>query len=293
MRLLSGCLITFITLGLLANSATAAEPNLKVGDPFPNLRGRDQLTGEPFNLENLKGKVVLVEFWATWCSACRDTIKPLGELNRAYKNQGLEIVSVSLDTDMKQLRNFARRYKMKWNHISDGKRWESPLVQEYGIPHIPTIFVLDREGNISAAYAKLPAAILAISAALSDGQPPTQEAQQSARQIFEQAKLHMNKGEIGPAIVQYRRVLAEFPRTTWAEKAQGWIDHFNSDPELKAKADTYFASEKARELLARARELRAEGATVMAKQYYRKVSRDYAETPEAETAKTELGELEG
>jgi peroxiredoxin len=132
--------------------------SLAVGTKFPEFAEPD-LSGHPFSLASLKGKVVLIDFWATWCGPC---IAELPNVARAYEKfhpAGLEIIGISLDRagDRKKLTDFTRQHRMAWAQIYDGKYWQSKLAVAYGVNSIPATYLLDADGTIVAKNLRGPA----------------------------------------------------------------------------------------------------------------------------------------
>jgi len=109
--------------------------------------------GAKFELTQYKGKVVLVDFWATWCGPCRAALPELKETYEKFHNQGLEVVGVSLDRELKDLSEFIDKEKIPWvNLIGEEKDGELkfPLAEKYGIVGIPTQFLLGKDGKVVA-----------------------------------------------------------------------------------------------------------------------------------------------
>ena len=105
--------------------------------------------GTDLRLSALKGKIVLIDFWASWCGPCRKENPNVVKLYKKYKNQGFEIFSVSLDQDQNAWKGAIEKDGLIWpNHVSDLMGWQTPLVQSYGIQGIPHTVLLNREGNI-------------------------------------------------------------------------------------------------------------------------------------------------
>ena len=106
--------------------------------------------GKTLKLSDLKGKVVIIDFWATWCSPCRKGIPDLIELKKKYGAKGFEIIGVSVDTDTKnEVVPFMKEYKINYPVVYGNMN----VYQQYGgIRAIPTSFVIDKQGKIVASY---------------------------------------------------------------------------------------------------------------------------------------------
>ncbi len=124
------------------------KPPLLPGFPAPDLQFASFPDGKPISLSGLRGKVVLLDFWATWCGPCMEELPKLLELYAAHRDQGFEIVGVSLDTSEGDLRAVLASRGVGWPIAFAGKMWDNPLAQVYRVYQIPTTYLLDRDGII-------------------------------------------------------------------------------------------------------------------------------------------------
>ncbi len=113
------------------------------------------IDGKVWTLEALRGKVALLDFWATWCGPCRREIPGLIELAGAYRPEEFMILGISLDTfermPLDQFRRWLTENGMTWPQIYEGPGWDGAIARLYGIPAIPFPVLLDAAGNVAAA----------------------------------------------------------------------------------------------------------------------------------------------
>ncbi|TAG30124.1 MAG: TlpA family protein disulfide reductase [Verrucomicrobia bacterium] len=130
-------------------SQQAREAITAVGQPFPPFKetGTD---GSTVDLAAYKGKIVLIDFWATWCGPCIEEIPVVLETHKKFRDQGFEVIGISLDQDSDALAAFVKKHQLSWPQICDGLGWKSKLAQANGIQSIPATLLLDRDGIILA-----------------------------------------------------------------------------------------------------------------------------------------------
>ena len=117
----------------------AIAPDLEFPDPDGKMR----------KLSDLRGKVVLLDFWASWCGPCRRENPNVTRIYSQYHDKGFEVFSVSLDSDAASWKRAIEADKLVWpNHVSDLRKWQSQAAAIYGVRSIPSTFLLDKEGRI-------------------------------------------------------------------------------------------------------------------------------------------------
>ena len=105
--------------------------------------------GQQMKLSDLKGKVVLIDFWASWCGPCRAENPNVVKMYRKFKNKGFTVFSVSLDEEPTKWREAIAKDQLEWNtHVSDLKGWKSSVVATFGIEAIPFTVLVNQEGKI-------------------------------------------------------------------------------------------------------------------------------------------------
>ena len=109
-----------------------------------------RVLGKPMAF-GVKGKWTVVNFWATWCAACRRETPNLVALHEKYSPLGIEFVGVNLDTDRNAMNQYAATNKMKWPQVITHHGWKSPVVNQYSVPSIPAIYLVSPDGKVIEA----------------------------------------------------------------------------------------------------------------------------------------------
>jgi len=120
---------------------------LKIGAPLIPFEAED-ITGKPLRPADYKGRVVMLDFWATWCAPCRSEMPNVKDVYARYHDKGFDIIGVSLDNDRAALDRFLDTEEIAWRQIYDGKGWQAEIGRVYAVSSIPATFLIDRKGRI-------------------------------------------------------------------------------------------------------------------------------------------------
>ena len=132
---------------LLASITAFAQP--KIDDISPEIILKD-VNGNEVSLSSLKGKVVLIDFWASWCGPCRKANKFLVNVYPSLKAKGFEIYSISIDDDKADWQKAVAADKISWLQVNEKGGWNAPVANQWKIEQIPTSYLLDKDGKIVA-----------------------------------------------------------------------------------------------------------------------------------------------
>ena len=130
------------------SSANAARDQLALLTQPLDLKFDSATDGQPVDFAKLRGKVVLLDFWATWCGPCMQKLPEIQKINDKYKDKGFQLVGISFDQDKAALLKTVKSKKMDWPEYFDGKGWESAVGTRFGVQAIPAAWLVDKQGLV-------------------------------------------------------------------------------------------------------------------------------------------------
>ena len=130
----------------------------QVGKPF-DLEFTDAIKGSTVSIKGLKGKVVVIDFWATWCGPCVAEMPKMKKIYAEYHDKGVEFIGVSLDQPKEQggldkLKAFVAKEEIPWPQYYQGNGWQSEFSKSWGINSIPCMFIVDQDGKLASVEAR-------------------------------------------------------------------------------------------------------------------------------------------
>ncbi len=146
-------------------AANKIRRSLVVGSQFPDFSEKD-LDGKPLSIANDKGKIVLIDFWATWCGPCVHELPNVQKVYADNHDKGFDIIGISLDENKDKLTSFLQEKNMTWPQYFDGQGWKNKLSAQYGVNSIPATYLLGRDGKIIGKNLRGDALASAVTAAL-------------------------------------------------------------------------------------------------------------------------------
>ena len=267
----AACLIAVALLPL-----SLARAGVAVGDT-PELKFRS-VDGKNVDLADLKGKLVLVDFWATWCGPCMAEAGHMVETNKKYHDQGLQIIGISLDENRSALEKIVKEKGFDWPQFFDGQGWQNKYAKEWGVNSIPRTFLIDPSGKV--AWTGHPARLDEPLAKAFKATPPTL---------------------VDPAVAeQANAVLGQVEQSIAAGDGAGAIKQFATlPPDARKSGEIDARAKKAEEQLKTAADamLAEVDPLIQQKQYaeaftkLKTLSSALGQTDAAQQAKKKLGEL--
>ena len=139
-----------LSMSVMAFAQQDAPASVPVGTVAPEI-ALPTLNGDIVKLSDMKGKVVVVDFWASWCGDCRRETPAVIELYNEYHAKGVEFLGVSFDSDAEKMKAAIEKYKMPWPQVTELKAWkETEINKAYEIKWIPAFYVICPEGKVLA-----------------------------------------------------------------------------------------------------------------------------------------------
>jgi peroxiredoxin len=138
---------------VVAMSVASVKAQIKIGAPVPEISLPD-VKDSMVSLSSFKGKVVLIDFWASWCGPCRQSNPGVVKLYNKYKDKGFEVFGVSIDSKKNDWIKAIKHDKIKYTQVNDNGGWNSKVAATFGVEMIPTSFLLDKNGNVVAIDAE-------------------------------------------------------------------------------------------------------------------------------------------
>jgi thiol-disulfide isomerase/thioredoxin len=138
-----------ITAAVLAGSYHGIARAIDKGQTAPEIALKT-LAGETVKLSALKGKVVLVDFWASWCGPCRESMPVLEKLSKSYKEQGFVVLGVNIDNDAEAARKFLKDLPVSFQVVNDAQK---QVAKAYAPPTMPSSYLIDRQGKVHVVHA--------------------------------------------------------------------------------------------------------------------------------------------
>jgi thiol-disulfide isomerase/thioredoxin len=130
-----------------SQAAEKVQAGLVAGAAFPDFNEVD-VNGKAISVADHKGKIVLIDFWATWCGPCRGEFPNVKKTYETYHDKGFDIIGISLDEDKGKLADYMKENGIVWSQYFDGKGWGNKLAGKYGIRSIPATILVDADGKI-------------------------------------------------------------------------------------------------------------------------------------------------
>jgi thiol-disulfide isomerase/thioredoxin len=289
---LAGCICG---LTLLVGAGAASGQALRDGEPFPDFSGKELRSGQKLALSDLRGRVVLVEFWASWCGPCRREIPNIKRALEKFGDEGFEVIAISLDQKPSRTQAYIEENELDWHHVLDGAQ----LGRKHQIRGIPQMIVVGRDGHIISTRARGDALAKAVQTGLKQPISP-EDRDRLAKSDFRRAGELEKAGRHLAAVRAYERIVKQFAGHELADAAHKQARSLRTDakigPQIKQAEQTERERETARtqceQLLRTAYDHAVAGRTEAARSCYEQVVTDCPNSSMASVAKKGLAALD-
>lgn len=122
---------------------------LSLDEKAPNFALQEFFEDKLISLEDYQGKVIYLDFWASWCGPCRQSFPALSTLHQRYSSQGFEVIAVNLDSDISQALAFVSKFPVDYPLL---RGFDTDAAELYGVKVMPTAFIIDAEGNVRLVH---------------------------------------------------------------------------------------------------------------------------------------------
>ncbi len=147
-NILTCCLVLAVLVAIVALTPLSLYAAPREGQPTPDFKVITT-SGQPVSLDNYRGYVLVMDFFATWCQPCRESIPHLIEMNRKYGKQGLQVLGMSADEDGERIvKDFANAHHISYPVALAG---ESALT-DFGVRSVPVMFIIDKKGKVAGVF---------------------------------------------------------------------------------------------------------------------------------------------
>ncbi len=279
-------------LALVGSVALAGPP--QEGDPAPGITATAWWNlpkhVKRLTLRDLKGHIVLVEFWATWCKPCREGIPHLIELHDKYKSKGVVLLALSYETSTK-VGKAVREERIPYIVGAGAEATR----KAYGITGYPTMFIIDRDGLIAwSGHPNSEEVVKTIDRLLKEKPPKSTDpfAAFGPERDLQKAEELIRKRKYVEAIKIYERIVKVHQGTRSAKTAQARLKELRADERVMAQVQADLLKRDCEEWLSMARSFAKKGNKKDAAEYYERIIDKYPESDYAEIAREELERLQ-